>query len=414
MKCICILLTFCSITTFAQFNGEVFSEIKEKNFFKAKEVYSSTKAIYNIVAQEYIEATLENAFNKPTRSNDRIQLLLSNNKILPDSIQLQLYQLRTDNFINLFEYKKAAETVQYILTQYRSLLPQKELEDLNNSYKIWNALKDEPKQVVRISNDVQQKMKIDKAGLKNLVIATDKDSVDFIFDTGANISTVTSSTAKKFNMRIIPTGIEVGTITGQKINADMAVCPLLKFNDIEIHNAIFLVMSDSALYFPPIDYRINGIIGFPIINALQEVKISKDGYFIVPKHTTANQYTSNMALDGLKPLIYMNGMHFTFDSGADQSMLYEAFYLKNKNKIDSTYAPVAFGMGGAAGSKKFTGYTIPYNFDIFDKKAHFKNIHVLKEKIKEDETVYGNIGQDLINQFDIMTLNFDKMYIRFE
>ena len=34
--------------------------------------------------------------------------------------------------------------------------------------------------------------------------------------------------------------------------------------------------------------------------------------------------------------------------------------------------------------------------------------------LQDHETVYGNIGQDLIKQFNKMTMNFDKMFIKFD
>src|SRR5690606_16973026 len=282
-----------------------------------------------------------------------------------------------DNFIKEFAYKNAAETINFILENYAELLGEKELDDLKNSYQIWYALQDAPQQTVKIPSTTRQKMKIDKAGLKNLSVFSNKDSIDFIFDTGANISTVIASTAKKMDMKIIPAGIEVGTITGQTINADLAVCPVMKIGAIEIRNAIFLVMSDEALYIPQIDYRIRGIIGFPIINALREIQLTKEGYFIVPESETKITASSNMALDELKPMIYMNGMHFSFDSGASESMLYSRFYERNKKQIDEKYPPVEFAFGGAAGSKKFSGFSIQYSFDLSGKKANFQNLKVV-------------------------------------
>jgi hypothetical protein len=45
-------------------------------------------------------------------------------------------------------------------------------------------------------------------------------------------------------------------------------------------------------------------------------------------------------------------------------------------------------------------------------RSLLKKINLLKSKIK-NETVYGNIGQDIIRQFSKMTLNFKDMFIHF-
>lgn len=408
-----VLFAF-SITSFGQAKDDVFHCLRSKNFFKARDLYQHTKENYVAWEQQFIEATLANAFNKTEQSNEFIAKLLAIKQQLPDSIAVELYSLQTDNYSKQALYKEAATSIDFLLQHYKHALTDKLIDDLSNQYKIWNALKDEPQQSVQKPATSKQILKIDNAGLKNLSVTYQQEQIDFIFDTGANISTVTVSTAKRLNMKIIPAGIEVGSITGQTITSDLAICPLFYIGDIEIRHAIFLVLPDEALYIQPIDYRMNGIIGFPIMNALGEIQITKDNQFIIPADETKIQYPSNMALKGLTPLIHMDDMHFSFDSGATESMLYKVFYDENKASIEGKYQQKEFSFGGAAGKKNFPGYPITYTFHILDKTAELQNLALLIERVKEDETVYGNIGQDLIQQFDKMTLNFNHMFIQFE
>ncbi|RTZ46153.1 hypothetical protein EJ377_17055 [Chryseobacterium arthrosphaerae] len=46
------------------------------------------------------------------------------------------------------------------------------------------------------------------------------------------------------------------------------------------------MFADQALSFPQISYQINGILGFPVIEALKEVQLTQDDYFIVPEKET--------------------------------------------------------------------------------------------------------------------------------
>lgn len=392
---------------------DIFHELEKRNFFRARELYQAQRASMNTTDQLLTEAILENAFNHPEVSNERIETLLSN-KLISDSVVLNLYKLKLDNSVKLYDYKQAAQSIQHILNEYAILLNEQEKNDFLNSLKIWMALQDAPPQSISIPSEVRQKMKTDIVGLKNLTFFTEKDSIDFIFDTGANISTITRSTAKKIGLTVIPANIRVGTITGTYVSADLGVCPQLRLGDIDIYNAVFLVFEDSALYIPQINYQIHGIIGFPVIHALREIQISQDDYFIVPKNPSAAHVPSNMALDGLDPLIYIDGMHFMFDTGADETTFYHAFYEKYKTQIDHTYTQDTLTMSGAGGYKQFIGYTISHTFDFQGRKLTLDNVQVLIDKIKDEENVYGNIGQDLIRQFDVMTLNFEQMFIRFD
>ena len=417
-KYIVLLLWVLGFSAVAQKQQPVFntiySLIDQKNFFKAKEIFNENQDEISPDHQLLISIFLENAFNELEASNQSILNLLQSEHGLPDSLLLAVWQVREDNSAKLYDYRGAKQAATAIIAGYSNLLSTDEKEDVENNLKIWTALENEPPQQVTIQETARQKMEKDKAGLNNLKITTSSDTIQFIFDTGANLSTTSSGTARKMNMKIIPVDIEVGTITGQSIQAQLAICPVMNLGLIEIKNAVFLVLNDSALSFPQIGYQIYGILGFPVIEALKEIQITQDGYFIVPKEETRISFPSNMAMNGLTPLICMDGMHFTFDTGADQTFLYQLYYQENKADIESKYSRAKFSFAGAGGSKEFEGFTISRDFHIMDQLIHLSDIQLSTEKIKDKESVYGNIGQDVIRQFARMTLNFDRMFIRFE
>lgn len=412
------LLTLLSLNVLGQTQNTTFAQIydliEQKNFFKAKEIYDLQKKELPQNYQKFTAAFLNNAFNKLEKSNKQIDELLKAKSNFPDSLILKLYKIKVDNHVKLYEYKEAKNAINTILENYKSLLSESERNEIENNLKIWTALENEPKQKTHIKETVRAKMGKDKGGLNNLTVTNGTDSLGFIFDTGANLSTVSRSTAEKFKMRIIPVDIKVGTITGEKVPAQIAVCPELKLYNIKIQNAVFLVVDDKTLSFPQINYQIFGILGFPIIESLREIELTQDGYFIVPKEETKNNSKSNMAMDGLTPLIYANEKHFTFDTGADKTMFYNCYYTENQQEIDKNYKLQKVSFAGAAGKKEFDGYKITVNINIFDKEAILKDITLLKEKVTDSETVYGNIGQDLIKQFNKMTMNFDRMFIKFD
>src|SRR5690606_9511800 len=152
-----------------------------------------------------------------------------------------------------------------------------------------------------------------------------------IFDTGANFSTVTESTAQKLKIHIMDTTvIDVGSITGTKVKSKIGVCPEFSMGDILVKNAVFLVMPDEALAIPQIPFQINGIIGFPVIEAMKEVQLTRSGEFIVPSERSADR-EQNMALSFLTPVIRLDEGNFTFDSGANSTMLYDNYFKKHKD-----------------------------------------------------------------------------------
>lgn len=418
-KMIFVLMICSNLNVFAQSSDKGFNIIskllEQKNYFKAKEIYASTNNQLNSTNRSYIEACLYNAFNRLIESNIRIETLIQdNNEELSDSLKLQLYSLKQDNSLKLFDYKTAKNSIEIILRDYIKILDSESIDDYKNTLKICTALENQPKQSVRINSSNKIKLVKDKAGLDNLKVIRKLDTLNFIFDTGANISTTSKSVANRLKMDIIPVDIEVGTITGIKVRAQLAVCDKLSIGTIEIHNAVFLVLEDSGLYFPQIDFQIYGILGYPIIEALNEIQITQDGYFIVPKQETKFYDEQNLAMDGLTPLISIEGKHYTFDTGASSTMLYSNYYEDYKEEINQYYKPEKISFGGAGGKEEFNGFTIKHAFSISGKKIILKDVQLLSEKIKQKETVYGNIGQDVIKQFGKMTLNFSKMFVKFD
>ena len=414
-----VLLTVLSLNVFGQTQNITFNKIYElvekKNFFKAKATYDLKKNELTTIHQKVIEAVLDNAFNRLEPSNTKITQILQTQNNLPDSLMLTLYKVKEDNAIKLFDYKEAKNTIITIIGKYKYLLSDEDAEASENNLKIWSSLEYEPKQQVKINESICLKMEKDKAGLNTLKVSSGKNLADFIFDTGANLSTTSETTAKQLDMKIIPVDIEVGTITGEMVTAQLAICPLLKLGSIEFRNTVFLVVKDEGLTFPQINYRINGILGFPIIEALKEIQTTQDGYFIVPKEESTFEMKSNMAMDGLTPLVLINDKHFTFDTGADNTVLYSPYFIENYQEIQSKYAETSISFGGAAGVKEFMGYKIDFNFNFCGKAITLRNVSLLINKIeKNDKGVYGNIGQDLIRQFHKMTLNFNQMFMQFD
>lgn len=393
--------------------GEIYGLIIEKNFFKARNIFNTDSAQLPTAYRCFVDAVLQNAFNKPAASDRKINILLTGNYALPDSLLLKLYRIKEDNAVKQYDYAGAYTTLSTVLTNFQPLLTPEEIKDMQNSLKIWTALRDQPRQKVTIGGYNELKMQKDKAGLKNLPVTTGNDTLPFIFDTGANISTITESTAKRMRMKIIPAAIEVSTITGNTVKAELAVCSKFRLGNIDIENAVFLVLKDKELSFPQIGYQIHGILGFPVIEALREVQLTIDDYLIIPLKETAMPGASNLAIDGLTPLIYIDDMNFTFDTGADHTILYAAFYRQHKARIDKSYKLTKVSFGGAGGHTVLPGFKIKHTFTINGRSVPLTDISLLRDNIS-NETGYGNIGQDVIKQFGKMTINFDQMFIKLD
>jgi predicted aspartyl protease len=389
--------------------------LDSKDFFRARDAVAAKDIKLSPYHRLILEAGITNGFNKPAVSNSKIDKLLTDYKsLLKDSITLELLKLKQANHARLFQYSEALSVTNEILEKYAGIMGKEDIDDIANTGKIWQALEHQPKQDVIIQGNTVIQMTRDKAQLANLMVSSGNIETAFIFDTGANLSTVTRSTAVKLNMKMLGGLIEVNSITGGKITAGMALCPQFTMGNIVVKNAVFLVLEDDALAFPQIEYQINGILGFPVIEALKEIQITANDEFIVPEKRTVNP-SQNMALEFLTPVIDINGEYYSFDTGATATALYSKYLEKHKSEITGKYDETTLQFGGAGGMTKKKGYNIPFNPVINGKKITIPNVQLyIEEGNDKEKFFYGNIGQDLIKQFPKMTINFESMFIRFE
>ncbi|HEU4885762.1 MAG TPA: hypothetical protein VFT45_26235, partial [Longimicrobium sp.] len=83
--------------------------------------------------------------------------------------------------------------------------------------------------------------------------------------------------------------------------------------------------------------------------------------------------------------------------------------------VEAGGAPSAVQVGGAGGMRQAQAYTLsPLVLRIGGREATVPQVRVYLEPTSSDsDRLYGNLGQDVIRQFEAMTLDFRRMQLRF-
>lgn len=383
---------------------------------------SLEKSSNMIPAQRDIyQSFLLNAFGKAEKSNASITKVLDSKISISDSIRFFLMQARLDNYIKLFDYPKALETGKKIASEYKRYLDKRAMTGLQESNSIWEVMRDKKPQTVVKKADTRLPLKRDIAGLWNVPVNVNDSTYGFVFDSGAGISVISHSFAKKLGVEIIP-GFEVpvaGGLNGIMTRSKLGIAPLIHIGNIEFRDVLFLVFPDSSLSFAKGYYTINGIIGYPVIHGFSSFSISGDEIYI-PKSPEEKIIKRNLVIDGLKPVMYLHFrgdiLPFTFDSGADRTIFSDNFYKRYKPFIDSIGVRVKEPVGGAGGNKNMDAMNVPLLvFQHYDKEIRLTRVVVSRERLVTNGGIYyGNIGQDVIRQFEKMTISFENSYVYFE
>ena len=393
--------------------------LDRKEYFRLEKQLNECKEKIEPSQRLYYRAFVDNAFNRNESSSEAIDSLLnpSDSSQLKDSAKAVLHLLQGDDYFKLFQYAKAAKADSIVLSSYSKSLDSEKIEDIKNDLLIRNALRNTPAQHTSISNTNMIRWRKDRIGLIEIPLKHNGSLYSSIFDTRANISSITETYAAKLGLKILPVSYtEESGITGNTFKTGLGVADSFYIGNVLLRNIVFQVMPDSILYIAPLHFSMNIIIGFPVISQLKEVDIFKDGRMTIPLVQTQSDL-HNFALDGLNPVISLktgqDTLCFNFDLGATTTILYNSYFEKNKAEILKNSILKKTSFGGAGGIQTKETYKLP-SIDLVmgDKSITVDSVVVLTEKTYPNEKFYGNIGNDFASHFNELILNFEKMFIK--
>ena len=356
----------------------------------------------------FARALVQHAFNLPAASNETIGALLAG-AALPDSLNTELRRVRMANDLRLSAYATGLLATDTLLA-HPGRLDSATSRDIRNTQRLFRALAGTAPQTVEIRGPTSLRL---ERGLAPVLV---NDSLRYYsFDTGANLSTLMRSEAAALNLHILPAGIELGTATGRRVTAELAVADRVTIGSLYYRHVVFLVLDDSLLTFPG-GFRIPGLIGFPVIEQMGEVQFGRTGELIVPD-TRLRRSPGNLVLEELTPLVRVrwNGAPLIcgLDTGAGTTVFYEPFYRRFKTWIDSAARLTSRRTGGAGGIRELSVRVLPpVRLSLGDTITTLDSADVLLQPIvpmASENYRDCNIGRDVLNAFSRYVLDFRDM-----
>jgi predicted aspartyl protease len=415
------LLSLLSVRAQQGSNDGIKAQLKQyldqSDFFRLESVYRQTKSQLSPGDQLYFQAIIDNVFNRCQASAEAInRLLASYGKNITDSEYVNILDCRMDNYFKTYDYRLSAETGEKLITGYSKAMSADQLATYKNSASLCKSMAAIPKQTtIRKTSRIEWKR--DKVGLMTIPVTVNGQTHSFVFDTGANFSTISKSFADSLHLTILPADFDLGTGTSIRTKSSIAVAKKLLIGNIEVQNAVFLVLPDDQLSFPQLQYSINAILGFPVISQLGEIHILQSGTMVIPEKPTFEDL-HNVILEGFNPVIALrtdeDTLGYHFDTGAKVSILYKKYFDKYQAEITEHGKEDSASLGSAGGVVRLRVFKLPeFTFYTGDKKVVLHDIDVLTTKNGEGDLPYGTIGQDFVSQFNEMVINFSPLYIGF-
>lgn len=396
-----------------------FSEFQSKHdYFNMKKLFVSYKKELNNDYQLYYGAIIDSYFSRPEESNEKIEDLLKQKRCsVSDSLLAVLLSVKETNHARLFEYDEASETCKLLMDSFEVFFSKEDYIELANAYYFWKALKNIPKQELRVYGRPEIAYDTDNRGFWNFKVELADTTCHFIFDTGAGTSMIKRSVAIKEGYKIIELEYPVKAFTGKEIETNLAIAEKIKIGDLTFDHVIFLVVEDRNLDIPNKNIPIGGIIGLPVISALEEICI-RQGKIIIPQNPLPGM-EENLVIQNLAPVVYLgyqsDSIFMKFDTGALKTNFHSLFYNENKEQIELNCEKKAVRAGSVGGSVEFDVFkTEELELKVGEAKAKINNVNIFTEEIKPaNRYLHGNLGLDYINQFNEINISFLNSTISF-
>lgn len=356
-----------------------------------------------------LRAEVAHAFNDPARSNRELLGLEEDLHHLTDAMQVEAYRLRFRNHLRLYEYAAAAEAARRLL-----MLPEADSavrSDVENDARVAEALLDTPPQRVvrRGASEIQRRPN------GRIPVQVGGSARAYALDTGANLSVLMRSEAEALGLEVRTVGVKVGTSTGSRVTADVAVAPRVRLGRVELANVVFLVLPDEALTFG--EFRIPGLIGFPVVDALGEVEFRRGGVVRIPAEVP-ERGVRNLAMEFLEPLVQVEVLDHeavcTLDTGASDSALFLPFYEQFRARIEVEGRADTIRTAGVGGERQVPAYMLSdARVIVGDTVVILPRLPVYTESVAVDpETARDcGLGLDVLNALGGYLINLRSMTI---
>jgi predicted aspartyl protease len=236
------------------------------------------------------------------------------------------------------------------------------------------------------------------------------------FDTGAELSVLTESEAKRFGLRIHAASVQVGDVNGTQVNTQIAVADELSVGSVRLMHVAFLVLPDNQPPFNEQSPGSRGLIGIPVLLAFERFVWGADKSFkIGPESAHKNVPHAGLCFDGNHPVVqvaYENRpLAFVLDTGATNTDLYPPFASAFPDLIRSAIKTDSYKTEGVGGAKYMEAATLEaVKFSVGGFPAILKSVAVLlKSTTNASRFFAGNLGIDLLQQAHNATFDFKTM-----
>lgn len=314
------------------------------------------------------------------------------------------------------------ETVYLRSGQYKRALSQVEArlamraddEDAKNDYALLEILGKGPEQSVSRRGFSRVPWDREDKGF-GVPLSINGRSAIYAFDTGAELSVLSESEAKRLGLTVRDSGAKVGNVAGGQIAFRTAVADELAIGEFRLKHVAFLVLRDDQAPFDSLTAGRRGLIGLPVILALGTLRWEATGAFEIGFPTAEETTQANVCFDGGAPAteVEFEGHKLTFflDTGAEETRLYPPFANGFASFVTRSGKRESMQITGVGQARNVDSFVLPeLQLGVGGLATFLRPACVLLQETTHGSLLYhGNLGADLLRQARSVTIDFKSM-----
>jgi hypothetical protein len=387
--------------------------LKQRSYLELERALTSNPDL-SPADRAFFEGVMANRRNRAAESitllRPLIPVLSTSNK------QRAVVALSTlaDDYEKTFRYADAADSYAGLVRDFESDMSAEEIGKANREAARWNLLRTASAQTSTVNGPFTVETTRNRLGLVEAPVTIAGQRISMILDTGANLSAIGRSTARRLGLKLFPGWATSEGMTGDRIRVQAAIIPELEIGNATFWNVAVIVAEDQDMCVAPMQYMLPGSLGFPVLAALERITFFANGRFGVGSAPTFHEpIDSNLFLQRLTPIVAaaVGGKDelFSIDTGATGSFMSARYYVDHRREFE--FQPLEeLLLTGAGGTRSIPAfYAHRVTLSLGGACVLLDDVPVLIRKRSLDGYFYGNLGQSALRMFSSYTFDFQNM-----
>jgi len=413
-----LVLTFCSLTALvasssAQSVPAASSPETDLADFRLDEVQTKLAQMPAGPERNYIAGLLANHLGQDRRSIDLLKRALPPLLAARDARASMALKILADDYTKTLAYAAAAKAYDDL----SAFFPEDAVGGIRDDAGVLHLLSKVQPMTVDWHGSTHLKVTRNAIGSKATKLMVNGIQEEWLLDTGANYSVVSKSYARRLGLTLLPGVAQTGSgLTGLESPLQAGILPSIQVGGATVHNVVVLVLDDKNLKigFGDQSFQINAILGYPVFRAMQVITFTRAGEFEAEESARREERGIPMYMRRLTPVVAFTinsvALPFTLDTGASATELSVRYYDRFKDS-DLSWKQEEEDSAGTGGNVRRRIYVQPLvDLQAGDMAVILKDVSIAPTRTNSGlDELYGNVGQDLFDEFESFTLDFANM-----